>query len=175
MKQLIFSLFIGSAVFAVGCNANETKTAEKTTKKETTVATTANEPSKAQDKETKAIAEVCTCFNTFLGDMSPKVKEIVIAAGNSNNPMTVLTTELQKVKGEAEQEQLVKEFKKLENDQQFKTCSEDIKKKYNLDDKDTASRDRMIKSAEQNKDCEIVYALMKIGMQQQVSGGAIPK
>lgn len=172
MKKFFPQLLIASAVFAFSCNANDSKTT--TTLTDTAANQTAKpitKPATVSDKETQATAELCKCVNDYMGNMSPKVKEILIAAGKSENPVVVLTTELQKIRSEEEQQNLAREFQQFENNTQLQTCSEDVKKKYNLDEKDLQSRDRILKAAEKNKDCELVYALMKIGIQQERQAG----
>lgn len=164
MKKVFFPLLLTGAAFILSCNANDTKTAEKTTTETTKKETTSNTEG---NTETKATAELCSCVNTFLADMSPKVRQILIEASKSENPVQVLTSELQKVTSEEEQLRLAREFERFENDQQLQKCSDDIKKKYNLDENNKESQQRVLKAAEENKECEVVYALMKIGMQQQ--------
>jgi hypothetical protein len=170
MKKILLPVLVALATVGLGCNANENKTAEQ--EQTTTAAPDAkNSPAPAGDNETKATAELCACVNNYLADMSPKVKQILIDASKSENPVVVLTTELQKIRSEEEQQQLAREFQKFENDQQLQQCSEDVKRKYNLDENDLKSRDRLLTAAEQNKDCEVVYALMKIGQQQGIGAG----
>lgn len=173
MKKVFFSLFLTGTLLIVSCNSNETTTANtSTTTKNDTVETQqqGSETTIVEDTETKAATELCACVNSYVADMSPKVRQILIDASKSANPVVVLTTELQKVKSEEEQQRLGKEFEKFANDQQLQNCSANLKKKYNLDENNKESRDKILKAAEQNKECEVLYALMKIGIQQEKLG-----
>jgi hypothetical protein len=97
--------------------------------------------------------------------MSPKVRQILIDASKSANPVVVLTTELQKINSEEEQERLATEFRKFESDPAMQRCSDDVTKKYGIDENNKESQQKVLKAAAENKACEVTYALMKIGLQ----------
>ncbi len=171
MKKIILLMLLAGATLSFSCNSNDTGTKKITTEKEA-VANKKAGKAIPPSKEAQATAELCDCVNTFLADMSPKVKQILINASKSDNPVQVLTTELQNVNSAEEQQRLAREFERFENDQQLQKCSDNIKKKYNLDENDKAAQQRVMKAAEENKNCEVLYALMKIGMQQEKSANA---
>jgi hypothetical protein len=165
MRFTFLSVAISCGLFFVGCGANEKTPDTGDSAKETSSIEKATE--KAPDNEIKAVDELCSCFNSFMANMSPRVKRILVDAGKSSHPEQVLPAELQKIKGVEEQERLVMEFEQFQNSDQLQQCSANIQQKYNLNEADTASRERILKIAGANKECEVVYALMKIGLSQQ--------
>ena len=184
MKKVRLSLVISGLFLFAACNSNNDGSGRQTVSSDSTTAdrpvSGTAEPSAplvpaAGDKESAATAELCTCLKPFFADMSPQVRAILVKAGESSTPMETLTSELQQVKGGDEQERLFREMEKFETDFQLQRCSESIKKKYNLDENDMASRDKVLKAAGEIKECEVVYALMKIGVEQEKRAGAVQK
>ncbi|RYZ62012.1 MAG: hypothetical protein EOO14_03540 [Chitinophagaceae bacterium] len=179
MKKCFFIL-LAAGTLLMGCNSD--KTPEATKVEETTnVSPTATVPdtaaktldtavakktTKAQSSEAKATAELCDCINSSLKGMSPKVQNIFIRAGNSDRPLQVLQNEIVTI-SDAEQMELFEQLQRFSSEPQLQKCTDDIRKKYGLDDNDRQAQERFLQSAKANKDCELVYALIKIGMQQQ--------
>lgn len=184
MKKIVLTLIVAGVIATFGCSSNDgsskiqTVTKDSTTEirsADTTVVQTQIARTVTSEKESQATAELCTCVNSLLNDMSPQVRKIIVKAAQSSTPMQTLATELQGVKGTAEQERLFREIEKFENDLQLQRCSESIKQKYNLDENDKASTEKILKAASENKDCEVMYALMKIGLEQEKSVRALQK
>jgi hypothetical protein len=177
MKKFYFPFLLAGVIAACSCNSNgsqgsEQRPATDSTAENRSVTTTTEATTPVvRDNETQATLELCSCVNSFLADMSPQVREILVRAGKSNTPVQTLATELQQVKGAAEQERLFRELEKFENDTQLQRCSEGVKVKYNLDENDTAARAKVLRAAEEARECEVVYALMKIGLEQEKSVG----
>lgn len=136
--------------------------------KDTVVAQSKPKPGRA---EAKATAEMCACINSSLKGMSPKIQKIFIRAGNSDRPLQVLQDEMVTI-SDQEQMELFEQLQRFSTEPQLQKCSDDIRKKYGLDDQDNKAREKILQAARANKDCELVYALIKIGMQQQASDGA---
>jgi hypothetical protein len=167
MKKVLLTFLVAGVALAYSCNStdkNEKSKAEKETVAEKDAAI--KNASEANVDE-QAAAEMCNCFNRALSSMNPNVKSIIVKAGHSDDPITTLQTDLQKLAGTEEQQQIAQEFQHFENDPQLQQCADQIKKKYNLDDKDKKAQEKILKAAEKNGDCEVVYALMKIGLQQE--------
>ena len=186
MKKCYFILLAAGGYFLTGCDngkAPETAKAEDTTVvlrteflPDTSVTTndTIVSPgiTKNQSSEAKATDEMCACINSSLKGMSPKVQQIFIRAGGSDRPLQVLENEIVTI-SDVEQMELLQQLQRFSTEPQLQKCSDDIRKKFGLDDKDSKAQERFLKVAKANKDCELVYALIKIGMQQQagVSSG----
>lgn len=183
MKNIGLSLLVAGVMVAFGCNSNDGPSKQKTVTKDSTAEirsadTTAVQTQTAtvtNDREWQATAELCACINPLLNDMSPQVRAIIVKAGNSSTPLQTLATEMQQIKGIEEQERLIREFDRFESDTQLQRCSESIKKKYNLDENDKASWEKVLKAASENKDCAVIYALMKIGLEQEKRVRALQK
>lgn len=170
----------------IGCNSEKnpdtTKVEETQTvsppeiQPETTAITsdtaTAQKITKNLSAEAKAMAEMCACINSSLKGMSPKVQQIFIRAGNSDRPLQVLQNEIVTI-SDTEQMELFEQLQRFSSQPQLQKCSDEVRKKYGFDDNDRQAQERFLKAAKANKDCELVYALIKIGMQQQagVSSG----
>jgi hypothetical protein len=182
MKKVFLPLLFASVILVFSCGSNNDKEVRRMPEKDTAATSLPSASSgivqttpATSDKESAAIAELCTCVNSFLNDMSPQVRAVIVKAGKSSTPLQTLATEMQQIKGIEEQERLIREFDRFESDTQLQRCSESIKKKYNLDENDPASREKVLKAAGEKKECEVVYALMKIGMEQEKSARAIRK
>lgn len=128
-----------------------------------------NKATKPVSNEAKATAEMCACINSSLKGMSPKIQQIFIRAGNSDRPLQVLQNEIVTI-SDQEQMELFEQLQRFSTEPQLQKCSDDIRKKYGLDDNDKAAQERFLQAARANKDCELVYALIKIGMQQSGAG-----
>ncbi|MDQ3279324.1 MAG: hypothetical protein M3Q06_13425 [Bacteroidota bacterium] len=177
MKKLFYTLLLIAMTAAYSCNSgnntakkeetsqssqttvSEKKIGEKVPAEEKTTATASN-------TEAKATAEMCDCINSSLKSMSPKIQQIFIRAGSSERPLQVLQNEIVTI-SDKEQEELFTQLQRFSTDPKLQNCSEDIRKKYGLNPEDKAAQDRVLQHAKNIKDCELVYALIKIGMQQQ--------
>lgn len=189
MKKCFLLFLAVSTLLTYSCNSGtETKAEakeEKTGVEKTEVTTNAKPEStdsavvdnsgkkavKPESSEAKATAEMCACINSSLKGMSPKVQKIFIRAGNSDRPLQVLQNEIVTI-SDQEQMELFEQLQRFSTEPQLQKCSDDIRKKYGLDDNDKAAQERFLQAARANKDCELVYALIKIGMQQQPGAGA---
>lgn len=178
MKNTFLTLLLAGAISTLGCNPNHNQSSGQTGATDTvtennSALNTTEQPTVAQpaiqprDKEAQATAELCACVNSFLADMSPKVRQVIINASKSSTPLQTLSNELQQVQGAAEQERLIRELEKFESNSQLQRCSESIKEKYKLDENNEASRDKVLQAAREDKDCEVLYALMTIGLEQE--------
>lgn len=183
MKKILSFLLAAGMVLCVSCNDGAKSAKEETVPagaRPDTISATAGNSNKegtttapasdAGNREEEATAEMCTCINSALANMSINIKKIIVKAGNSQDPQAVLEQELMKISNPQEQQRVAAEFQQFQNDTQLQQCSDRIRIKYNLDDKDEAAQQKIMKAAAANKDCEVVYALMKIGMQQQQQG-----
>ncbi len=165
MKQVFCSLLLLCSLLFTGCkDSNKTATTPTAANKETLRQTTTE---LASSNEIKAVNELCTCFNSFMANMNPRVKQILIDAGKSENPVTVLADELQKIESGEEQARLSMEFEQFQNSNQLQQCSGEIQRKYKLNENDSALNERILKIAGENIGCEMVYSLMKIGLSEQ--------
>jgi hypothetical protein len=142
---------------------DDTVTAEPEPKKIDTVTV-------AQTAETKATVEMCACMNASLKDVSPRVQQVFIRAGNSERPLDVLRNEVVAM-SDKEQEELMVQLQHFSSDSKLQDCSGTIFRKYGLDPDDKATQERILQAAKNNKNCELVSALIKIGMQQQTANG----
>jgi len=94
----------------------------------------------------------------------------LIKAGNSSEPTQTLTNELMKITDEEEKQTLGREFQKIgqiESDQDMQNCVEKLNKKYNLKEGDKKMQNKIVKQLEEKEDCEVVAALMKIGIKEE--------
>ncbi|HEV7334229.1 MAG TPA: hypothetical protein VGN63_24565 [Flavisolibacter sp.] len=185
MKNQFFILLTAGSLVMYSCNSgNKTEASnveEKTELSQAEVPTESEKDKKdtavsqktvvAESAESKATAEMCACINSSLKGMSPKIQQIFIRAGNSERPLQVLQNEIVTI-SDQEQMELFEQLQRFSTEPQLQKCSEDIRKKYGLDDNDKAAQERVLREARVNKDCELVYALIKIGMQQQPGAGA---
>lgn len=160
-------MLVAGAVLAYSCNTSDSSEKAKAVKDMLAEKDASTKNAGGPNADEQATAEMCSCFNRALSSMNPNVKSIIVKAGHSSDPITTLQTELQKLAGTEGQQQIAQEFQQFENDPQLQECANQIKKKYNLDDKDKTAQERILKAAEKNQDCEVVYALMKIGLQQE--------
>lgn len=147
-----------------------TKTAETGKNDSVSLETSVTKLAKPESNESKATAEMCACINSSLKGMSPKIQKIFIRAGNSDRPLQVLQNEIVTI-SDQEQMELFEQLQRFSTEPQLQKCSDDIRKKYGLADNDKAAQERFLQAARSNKDCELVYALIKIGMQQQPGAG----
>jgi hypothetical protein len=172
MNQLLFVLFTAGTFLTTGCTSNDSKTQTKTNMEETTVQTPqGNAPAKpVTSTEEKATADLCNCMNDALRDMNPKIRAIILKAGKSDNPELTLQKELLSASSTEEAQSLAQEFQQFQENNKVENCSDEIKKKYNFDEKDKATRDKLVKAAAENGNCELVYALLKISEQQIEKG-----
>lgn len=175
-----FVILLAAGTLVIGCHNEKTTEAAKVeettrvspteTRPDSTVktpdTTVAKKITKAESSEAKATAELCSCINSSLKGMSPKVQNIFIRAGNSDRPLQVLQNEIVTI-SDAEQMELFEQLQRFSSEPQLQKCSDDIRKKYGLDDNDRQAQERFLQAAKANKDCELVHALIKIGMQQQ--------
>lgn len=185
MKKLFFALVVVSTAFCYSCQSN-TVTVEKKNETNNTVQTVdvpkdekvTAEPEQtkieaatgAQTSESKAAAEMCACMNASLKDVSPRVQQVFIRAGNSERPLDVLRNEVVAM-SDKEQEELMVQLQRFSSDPKLQDCSGTIFRKYGLDPDDKTTQDRILQATKANKDCELVSALVKIGMQQQTGNG----
>jgi hypothetical protein len=167
MINTIYSILMVAAFLFSACTTNDKQAGKEARVKDSTQIKTSEIPPavSAGGQEKKATAELCDCVNASLTGMSPKVRQILIDASKSANPVVVLTTELQKINSEEEQERLATEFQKFESDPAIQRCSDDVTKKYGIDENNKESQQKVLKAAAENKACEVTYALMKIGLQ----------
>lgn len=165
MKKTFFVPLFAGTLFLFACNDSKT-TAENTTSTEVN-----GNRGETQNVEAQATEELCNCINGSLNNMDPKVRTIIVKAGESSEPIQVLQSEMLKITDKEQQQKIANEFRRFESDPQLQTCSEKIKKKFGFNDADQASQGKILEAARQNKNCDVVYALMKIGMQQQASEG----
>ena len=127
MRFAFLSVAISCGLFFAGCGTNDKTPGVGDTSKEVSPIEKATE--KAPDNEVKAVDELCSCFNSFMANMSPRVKRILVDAGKSSHPEQVLPAEIQKIKGVEEQERLVMEFEQFQNNDQLQQCSANIQQK----------------------------------------------
>jgi hypothetical protein len=173
MKPFSFLIAIFVALLTTGCGADNKPATSAGAKSDSTQvqsgtsAETSGIQSAPQSKESLAVAAFCPCVNSSLADMSPKVRRIVAEAGRHPQPLKVLGTELEKVTSAEEQNRLIREMERFQYDPVLQQCSENLKKQYQLDENDPATRDRLMEAAEENKECELVYALMRIALEQE--------
>lgn len=176
---------IAIAAFVYSCNSNNntvdrkvktTGTAQTVDMSEAQKVTTESEKKKnetttaTQTAESKAAAEMCACMNASLKDVSPRVQQVFIRAGNSERPLDVLRNEVVAM-SDKEQEELMVQLQRFSSDPKLQDCSGTILRKYGLDPDDEATQKRILQATKNNKDCELVSALVKIGMQQQTGNG----
>ncbi|MBB1284218.1 hypothetical protein HRH25_07530 [Flavisolibacter sp. BT320] len=189
MKKLFILFITASVLFTYSCTSgtnSKAETSEEKTVAGQTIDTNSEMPGKndtlahkkvetktvkPESTESKATAEMCACINSSLKGMSPKIQQIFIRAGNSDRPLQVLQNEIVTI-SDREQMELFEQLQRFSSEPQLQKCSDDIRKKYGLDDNDKAAQERFLQAARANKDCELVYALIKIGMQQQTGAGA---
>jgi hypothetical protein len=189
MKKLFILFLTASVLFTYSCTSgtdSKAETSEEKTVADKTVDANSEIPAindtlvqenvetktvKPESTEAKATAEMCACINSSLKSMSPKIQQIFIRAGNSDRPLQVLQNEIVTI-SDQEQMELFEQLQRFSTEPQLQKCSDDIRKKYGLDDNDKAAQERFLQAARANKDCELVYALIKIGMQQQTGAGA---
>ena len=178
-------LMVAVAAISYSCNAgnNETKESEENPAKAATEEATKVEHTDAAPKsentaanpasgsaETKATADMCACMNASLKDVSPRVQQVFIRAGTSERPLDVLRNEVVAM-SDKEQEELMVQLQRFSSDPELQNCSGKLLRKYGLDPDDRATQERILQAAKNNKDCELVQALIKIGMQQQTGTG----
>lgn len=168
MKKLFSGVLAAGLFLLAACNAKNTATAEKSSPSDPAVQQTI-ETAPPTEPEKKAVEELCTCLNSFMAQMNPRVKKIIIDAGKTSDPVRTLTSELGQLGNSEEEQRILREFELFQSSDQLQQCTEDIRKKYRLDENNKASRDRMMAEAEASENCELMYALMKIGMAQQAA------
>ncbi len=121
------------------------------------------------DNTQKVAKGMCNCMNGVLDGLSSKSKRMIIKAGNSSNPTQTLQSEIMKIEDPEEKQSISQEFKKVgsfSEDPEVKDCINKLEKKYNVNDKGQKVQKKIIKHLEENGDCEMVSALMKIGLKQ---------
>ena len=185
MKKLFFSLTLVSTTLIYSCNSNDNVVDKKEGQPGTTQtisvpqeekATAESEPMKKdtgmvkETAETKATSEMCACMNASLKDVSPRVQQVFIRAGDSERPLDVLRNEVVAM-SDKEQEELMVQLQRFSSDPKLQDCSVTIFRKYGLDPDDKATQERILQAAKKSKDCKLVSALVKIGMQQQPGNG----
>lgn len=184
MKKVFSIVLIMGTAFLQSCGSDDKKVAETTGYQQPTQTVVEQKVNTKEERtdniavarhiataEEKAVAELCNCINNAMGKVNPRVRQIFIKAGNSKEPLMTLQTELQKVTNPEEQQQIADQFMAISADPQMQNCSESTRKKFGIDDNDNAAQNRVMRAAEKNKDCEVVYALMKIGI--QTEGGRV--
>jgi hypothetical protein len=184
MKKLFFTLIVAGAAIGYGCNPGNNKASQKEENSvvSDTVATNdekvdaESQPEKnnadaiVETTEAKAAAEMCSCVNASLKDMSPRVQQTIIRAGNSEKPLQVLQNEVVAF-SDKEQDELLIQLQRFSDDPQLQNCSEKIGRKYGLNANDKASQEKLLQATKNSKDCELVHALIKISLQQQTEAG----
>jgi hypothetical protein len=181
MKKLFIALLISVSALVVSCNSAGNVESKKgdtaahsnggeVQKKDTLPVMPSGKIAggniAANTTEAKATAEICDCVNSSLKDISPRVQQIFIRAANSERPLQALQNEIVTI-SDKEQEELFVQLQRFSSDPQLQNCSEEIGKKYGMNPDDKAAQEMVLQAAKNNKDCQLVYALLKIGMQQQ--------
>lgn len=112
----------------------------------------------------KAANELCDCFNENVSDVDPAMKKIIIKASNSSNPVTAMQNELMKIEDEQERTELAQDFQKWSENKEMEDCGNKIKKKYKLKDNDPKVQKAMLVALEDNGDCTLLAAMLKMAM-----------
>lgn len=176
MKFSFFSIFVLSLLFAA-CSSSEEKVSHND--KKTTGAVTGIGPEKApgtNSQQSESVAPqaandvygiaataFCGCMNKSFRNISPQVKDMVIRASQSNDPATALRADVARMPP-AEGERLIQEFGILMDNSDIQDCTNQVRKTYQLDDSSPATQKRMLQSLEKNDNCQLVAALMRIGI-----------
>jgi hypothetical protein len=183
MKRLFYVLMLLSTAFGYACNSDTNKAtlkeelAEKPQINETHHDEKTASVPKAKDTnaktvvltaEEKATAEMCDCVNASLKYVSPRVQQVFIRSANSERPLEALRKEVAAI-SDKEQEELMVQLQRFSSDPQLQDCTGKIFRKYGLDPDNKVTQEKVLQAAKNNKGCELVHALIKIGMQQQTS------
>lgn len=172
MKKFFVLVMAASCLF-ISCNPKDEKEKdgeEETTKKKDKDADDEERNEDESDNSAKIATGVCNCMNSAVEGFSAQGKRIIIKAGNSSNPTQTLQTELMNIEDEEEKQKLGREFQSLaamEEDTDMKDCMEKLKKKYDFDENDRKAQQKVARALEDKEGCEVVTALMKIGMKEQ--------
>jgi hypothetical protein len=163
MKKFLVLAMAATSMLAFSCNPKN----DKGTDKEKIL----KDDSKAEDEDDgsdlkKAAVGYCECFNDNFGDLDPKVKKMIIKAGNSDDPMSTLQREAAKIGDPEEQQRIGEEMQKMSTDKEMEACGKKISKKYGFDENDKKVQKRLMNYLLNEEDCEVLGALMKIGLSQ---------
>ena len=165
MKKILLVAAAATTMLAFSCNPKDDKGTDKEGK-------TLKEDNTADDEEggssdiKKAAVGYCECFNNNYGDIDPKIKKMLIKAGNSDDPMTTIQQEAMKISDPEEQQKISEEMQKMSNDKDMEACAKKLNKKYGLDENDKKTQRSVMKVLQDEEDCELLAALMKIGLAQ---------
>ena len=173
MKRAFLLLMASSTLFLVHCNPKDEKDAdnEKSSKLQDNDAEE-EKTEKSSSNIEKAAAGYCDCFNNSSEELDPKMKRMIIKAGESDNPLQVIQTEMMKIKDPEEQQRLGQQIQAFTEGSAIEDCTNKITKRYKLNDKDPKMQRQVVKALEDNEDCELVSALMKIGINQANTNGS---
>ena len=170
MKKTFLLLLTAGSLFFAGCNSNKEKESDKEEKTSTLRNNTDEEEETVESPSSdikKAAMGYCDCFNESMDELDPRLKRMIIKAGESPNPIQVIQTEMMKVKDPEEQQKLGQQMQNYTEGGSIENCTNKISKKYDLNDQDPKVQRQMLNALEDNEDCEILVALMKIGMKQE--------
>jgi|GEM_PF-2783896 len=166
MKKLLVVAIAATTMLAFSCNPKNDKGSDKEKR-------TSKEDSTAEDEESndsdirKAAVGYCECFNENFSEMDPKVRKMLIKAGNSDDPLSTIQKEVMKISDPEEQQRIGEEMQKMSDDKQMEACAKKITKKYGLDENDKKTQRALMKELQGEEDCELIAALMRIGLSQQ--------
>jgi hypothetical protein len=169
MKRTFLMLLAAGALCVFSCNPKDEK---KGKGKDDTVQVERDEDNPGKDEDdtestsdvTKAANALCDCFNKNVSDMNPQMKKILIKAGKSDNPMQALQTELMKIEDEEKRNEMAQDFQKWSENKEMEECGDNIKKKYKVKDKDPKVQREMLAALEDNSDCTVLAAMLKMAM-----------
>lgn len=171
MKKLVVVAMLATSMLTFSCNSKDDKGKDKDKDETVSNDDKIDEEDNSSSDIKKAAAGYCDCFNESLGDMDPKMKRIIVKAGESDNPVQTLQSEMMKLGDQEEQQRLSEEMQKM-NSAEMEACGKRISKKYNIDENDKAMQKKMMKQLADNGDCEVLSALMKIGLSQMDNGAS---
>ena len=78
----------------------------------------------------------------------------------------VLQKEIVSISDPAEQQRLGQEMQKLSGSKELESCTKKLQQKYKINENDKATQRQILNALEDNEDCKLVAALMRIGLAQ---------
>jgi hypothetical protein len=168
MKKLLTACFFAAALVAFSCNPKDdnTKDKEKISKDDDENKGKDEDESSSGSDLKKAAAGYCDCFNESYGNIDPKLKRIIIKAGKSDDPRTTLQNEMMKIDDEEEKQKMAQQMQQFSDESAINACTKKISKKYDLNEEDPKVQKKILAELEDNGDCELVAALMQIGLKE---------
>lgn len=158
MKHLFSAMLLTGSFLLFGCNPSDNGNTKDEDENEAK-----NDKDEDKDDVSKAAVAYCDCINENV-ELSSKSRKMIIKASKSDNPEQALQEEVMKITDEEDQVKIGQEFQQLESGSGINECSEKIQKKYKFKEGDTKVQRKLMKELEENDDCDLVAALMRIGM-----------